>query len=89
MNENVSADLAKNSSSGSAATANAALPFVGHPQLDSNQTFILSGKVDYVRYVPSKYRLLLLCMLYPSNQTYKSIDIVAQTFMWCPDSVTI
>ena len=50
MNENVSADLAKNSSSGSAATANAALPFVGHPQLDSNQTFILSGKVDYTNF---------------------------------------
>lgn len=43
VNENVSADLAKNSSSDGAATANAALPFVGHPQLDANQTFILSG----------------------------------------------
>lgn len=40
-NEN-SVDLAKNPAAAPVASA-ASLPFVGHPQLDTNQTFILSG----------------------------------------------
>ena len=42
-NEN-SVDLAKNPTAAAPVASAASLPFVGHPQLDTNQTFILSGR---------------------------------------------
>ena len=45
-NEN-SVDLAKNPTAAAPVASAASLPFVGHPQLDTNQTFILSGRIPY------------------------------------------